>query len=192
VKHTALCGLFALACSAHAQSIYYDTFNENDQASLFDCCNTLNVSGKDSPPGRGAVAIPFHYDGGPTQLVEIDVALSDLNGDQSGDRFRLEVMQGGDDLPGVTRHKFLLVSPPAGGQCCRFISQEVHGVHMKYRHRASDVWWVAILPVGPAVFGGWNLNTMGASGPYAIQRGPEVWEHAEGPLPAIRVFVQNK
>jgi hypothetical protein len=191
MKHTALCGLLALACSAHGQTVAFDTFNEDDPANLFDCCNTLLISGKSSPPGRGAVAIPV-YSGGPTQLVEIDVALSDENGDASGDRFRVEVMTGDSLLPWGPIDKFTLISPPAGGQCCRFVSEEVKGVHLRRRNGEGLVYWIAILPVGPAVFGGWNLNTIGRQGSYAIQVGPSSWLPMEGTLPAIRVFTQNR
>jgi hypothetical protein len=182
-KSCALAAVVLLAVSAHAQTILYDTFNEADQGDLFDCCRSLLVSGKKAPPGRGAVAVPFTPDGN-ARITEVDVALSDINGDGSGDRMRVEVAGNALGLPGRVKHSFLVTSPPPAGQCCRFISEEAKGIPIK----AGGHYWIAIKPVGANTFGGWNLNTVGASGPYAIQIGAGGWTMTEGSLTAVRII----
>jgi hypothetical protein len=179
------CAVAALiAGSAHAQTVIYDTFNADEQ-NLFDCCNVLPITNKKSEVGvRSAIAIPFtaEADG---KITGIDVALSDF-GTPGVNRMKIEVVGSAHGLPGREKHHFIVREVPAGGQCCTFIAETATGIPIK----AGGHYWILVKGVGD-INGGWNLNTTGASGPYAKEAlADDGWTMTEGPLPAVRITVR--
>jgi hypothetical protein len=168
----------AFAGAAQAQTVVYDTFNEADQANLFDCCNALTIAGvhrKDAP--RSSVAIPFTPEAF-AKITEVDVALS-------GGTLKVEIAGSTMGLPGRVK-KSWAVDAPAAGQCCTYIAKlPGNPVHAG----AGGQYWIVLKAVHYDL-GGWNLNTIGASGPYAVRGDDGVWTMTEGPLPAVRVIAK--
>lgn len=172
--------LVALSTTAGAQTVIYDTFNEDDQANLFDCCNTLAL------PGRLAwVAVPFTAPAN-GRVIEIDLPLS-----SSGmtTRFDVRLMGSSNGLPGRLKRKLNAEEVPPGGQCCSFVVVDVPQKSARGRIHGGDIYWIEVN--ANTVPGGWNLNTLGLSGPYATTKGKHgAWQAAQGALPAIRVIGQ--
>jgi hypothetical protein len=176
--------LLSLAGTAGAQTVIYDTFNEADQANLFDCCNVLPVTTKHSSAHqRAAVAVPF-TPAAKGHITEVDVAVSDLDG--TGDRMKVHIMGSSEGLPGQVKHVFLIQPVPPGGQCCAFVALSASGVPVT----AGGHYWIELEAVDH-LNSGWNLNTAGLSGPYAIEgREGKGWSMTEGPVPAVRVIAK--
>lgn len=172
----------AAALAAHAQTTIYDTFN-TDEANLFDCCNVVSThTGHTNPDGqRQYLAIPF-VPPVDARITEIDLGLSSFS-DTGGDGAWIQVMGSTAGFPGRIKHMFYLVAAPAGGQCCTFVSETATGIPVK----AGGRYWIEVKPVGLADMG-WNLNTIGATGAYAVK--DKAWTMTDGttPLPAVRII----
>jgi hypothetical protein len=180
MKQALLTAFLALAGTASAQdAILYDTFNENDQANLFDCCNTLPVAG-----GRGLgllrkVGMDITVET-KTKIREIDIPISYFSGRNV---FVLRIT--GPHMPKPAKMFGFYNSLP-GGQCCVFAATEgafsvVPGTY--------ELTLGALVGTKPPLDGGWNLNTAGTTGDYFIidQDG----KHAQnGILPALRILTR--
>lgn len=178
---SALVALMALAGSAHAQTVIYDTFNENDQADLFDCCHGLAVQG----PGTGSeqyVAIPFTPpDDG--RLSSVDLALAHQSGSPKTLIFGVYADKNG-------RPKDMLleaaVTPPRHfDQCCRFVS--VSGQELALI--GGRQYWI-VMEARKSAVGEWNDNAYGAMGGVASRtEGSGGWQVTDATLPAARIWL---
>lgn len=180
MRLAAIAAALAFAGAANAQTVIYDTFNEDDQANLFDPVNTVPISA-----GRkvGTKDTPWIYFTVPTKthITEIDVALSYASG---ADQFEVEVI-GQHSI----KHRFVLRDVPAGGQCCTFQAMTAPGIpvvpgieyalHVRAQHDAV---------------GGWNLNSAGVLGTYYVFHGHGKHNHTDefddSPMPAVRIIAQ--
>jgi len=186
MRNTLIVGaLIALAGAAQAQTVIYDTFNEADQANLFDCCSYVPINSATSQAGTLAIAaVPFiaAADG---KIGEVDVALSAID-DSFNAGVEVQVMNG-EVTPSMRKQRFYNASLPAFGQCCAFVSDLADkGVKIKAGHR----YWIMVKALGN-VEAAWNVNSMALSGPYAVKVGAaRNWTITEGPLPAVRVITK--
>jgi hypothetical protein len=166
---------------ASADTVLYDTFNEADQANLFDCCNSLPIVGNHAGADRASVAVPFTPEAF-AKITEVDVAMS-----TAGPQFPLsiEIAGSSNGLPGTVK-KFWNRTPLAAGQCCEFVvarpGQAVHAA-------AGGHYWI-ILEGKKHALAGWNLNSAGLFGPYAVKGEDGIWTMTEGPLPAVRILTK--
>lgn len=179
----ALLAIFVLG-SAQAQTVVYDTFNEADQANLFDCCNMLPIVGAHiKRVDKAVVAVPF-TPAAFAKITEVDAALS-RNDIGARDDLKIEIAGSSMGMPGKVKWQLTRV-PPAGGQCCEYVvarpSQAVHAA-------PGGNYWIVLKAKGDSA-GGWNLNSAGLSGPYAVQGEDNVWTMTEGPLPAVRIIAK--
>lgn len=165
------------AAAAQAQTVIYDTFNENDQANLFDCCNATPIQGRIDGSKKSEAYITFTpaADG---RITEIDIPLGYTSG----------VNEVWVELYGVNKglkHSFRAMNLPGPGQCCAFQALEAKGIlvqgGMPYRLRVD--------PRRFAIVGSWNLNTAGITGSYMVRDGDSKdWREVDGTLPAIRIL----
>jgi hypothetical protein len=163
--------------AAFADTAIYDTFNEGDQANLFDCCNVVPVDGANAVEPQ-SVAVPFVPEVF-AKIRELDVALSAFDGNQ----MIVSITGSSMGLPGRVKKSFPRAAP-AGGQCCAYIAMlPAQAVHAE----AGGQYWI-VVEGKKAAKGGWNLNSAGLSGPYAVKGADGVWTMTEGPLPAVRVI----
>lgn len=177
----ALAGLLVMGAS-NAQTVIYDTFNENQQEALFDCCNVAAISTRHSDLGkRNTVAVPF-TPSADARITEIDLALSYFSGQDANLFVIVDGSSGG--LPGREKHMFHLSGIPAEGQCCAFQAVGVKGIPVK----AGGTYWVEVKANRDSYYG-WNLNTLQAQGAFAIM-GADGWMMTEGPLPAVRIIAR--
>lgn len=160
---------------ASAQTVFFNTFSDDDEA-LFDCCNTVNAMGPEAGP-RTLVAVPF-VPVAAGHVTEIDIPLSTVSGIGNA----LVFLKGSrDHIPGRKKHEFNLQNVPAGGQCCVFSSLSAKGVPVM----AGGVYWVEIKARAANVIG-WNLNSIGAQGIYDVAPAG-AWTPINGTLPALRI-----
>lgn len=178
----------AFACGAMGQTVIYDTLNEDDQSILFDCCNTVPIVVR-PVKDRAYVAVPFT----PTvrgRISEVDVALSNFGNPAAAPQ--IEIYGSANGLPGdeKEKHHFTIRGVPQGGQCCQFMFGA--GAHVLVQ--AGDQYWIVVQDTSrgtPNNFsGGWNLNTLGLQGPYAIRSAHQDWQWTSGTLPAVRIFAR--
>lgn len=166
--------LLAVGTAASAQTVLYDTFNEADQANLFDCCNALTIGslhGHDMARVKLPFTVPVK-----THIIEIDIPVSFVDGRRNGASINI----GGDH---GHKHTFDLNGLDAGGQCCAFRAVEANvavapGGHytlqLKANMRSIDTW---------------NLNSAGITGTYEVSNdNGETWTPVEGILPAVRII----
>jgi hypothetical protein len=178
------CAVAALiAGSAHAQTVIYDTFNADEQ-NLFDCCNVLDLHGKPAAP---KFAVPFSPEAD-ARVIGVDVALSFFSGPLP--RFDVRLYGSQDGLPGRVKHHFQARDIPAGGQCCQYVTIRLRDAANGIVVKAGGHYWIEVNAESTDT-GGWNLNSLGMSGPYATQIGSKgEWTMTEGPLPAVRVIAK--
>jgi hypothetical protein len=148
----------AFAGAAQAQTVVYDTFNEADQANLFDCCNVLSLVGAHvKDVDKVAYAIPFSPEAY-AKITEVDVALS---GNTEGVDREIGISITGSTmgLPGKVKKMWtrMALSP---GQCCEYVAVTSG---QATQAAAGGHYWIEIHAKSGSM-GGWNLNTIGASG----------------------------
>jgi hypothetical protein len=167
--------LLAVGTAASGQTVLYDTFNEADQANLFDCCNALSFGGPHAHE-RVLIAIPFTVPV-KSHIIEIDIPLSHVD----GDRTNVSVALSGDHGHKKTFHVTGLVP---GGQCCTFVAIDGEGVavapggHYRLKLRAAQ-----------QATDAWNLNSAGIIGSYQTSNdNGATWTPVEGTLPAVRII----
>lgn len=164
--------------TAYAQADLYSTFN-NDEAKLFDCCNSLPIVGPRHDNAKKSIAIPFTLQAD-ARITEVDIAASWMSG--QGNKVLVRLVGSVEGNPGRIKHKFVVGGIPKGGQCCVFETMTAHGVPVK----AGGVYWIEI-GVEPGDVAGWNLNSLGIEGAYKTWDGV-AWNDAQGPLPAVRLL----
>jgi hypothetical protein len=176
----------ACASTAHAQTILYDTFNEADQANLFDTGNVATAWARNGMGDgtRAYLAVPFvpPVDG---RITEVDLPLYTIT-DPGNDGLWIEVKGSSLTLPGRLKHEYYLQGAPAAGEpCCTFVSEVATGIPVHAGHQ----YWVEVKPLGHAQIG-WALNTLGLAGAYAVK--DKDWTRTDGTtlLPAMRVIGQ--
>lgn len=173
--------LIAAAGAANAQTVIYDTFNENDQANLFDCCNALTIRG--TTAGHPKAAVQFWFTPQTTgRITEIDIPLSYTSGDPN----EIEILFIG--FPKGVKHTFRARNLPAPGQCCAFQALEAKGVPFQGGHQYR----IMVEAKGRVdTLGGWNLNSAGIVGDYSItDSGNGKWRDVNDVMPAIRIIEQ--
>lgn len=168
-----LCALaLAGGASANAQTVLYDTFNEDDQSILYDCCNFAQINSL-RPNVPVKVQVPFTVPV-KTHVVEIDLPL-----------FRTTEFGGMKVLfVGVhgIKHEFYATSFDEAGACCAFVAIGAKGVAV-----APGVQYSLLIHGVNRMQGGWNLNTVGATGDYT-QWDADGQHDVNGPLPAMRII----
>ena len=181
-KHLAAALLLAVVSSARSETAIYDNFNDDDPAHLFDCCATLALQGS-----RQHVAIPFtpQVHG---RVIGFDIALSLDSGRFTYFNVRLWDSDA-SGLPGQWLHSYEAHDVPPGGQCCAYEKVRVRIGSPGEPVRPGRTYWIEVFPQDSNV-GGWNLNTLGISGPYVTLDKPGSWTPANGILPAVRVIVK--
>jgi hypothetical protein len=179
--------LLALAGAAHSQTVIFDTFNEGAPENLYDSTNYVPVNSATGQTGTLAIAaIPFtaHADG---KISEVDVALSAVN-DPFGVGVQVQVMNSAGAYPFERKARFYNPNLQDLGQCCAFVA-DVPGKGVKIKQ--GKTYWIMVKSLGNADVG-WNVNSMGLQGPYAVKVGASRnWALTEGPLPAVRVITQE-
>jgi hypothetical protein len=170
----------ALAAASASSTEVYSTFNTDEQ-NLFDCCNYLTIAHQTPDQDRAAVAIPFTPEAY-AKITEVDVAVS---GTDVHDLMKISINGSEAGLPGREK-KAWSRTPPMGGQCCTFVAL-TDGKPVAAA--AGGHYWI-IVKGRKATNGGWNLNTTGSSGPYAVMGADGVWAMTEGPLPAVRIIAK--
>jgi len=171
----------ALFGSAQAQTVVYDTFNEAQPEILFDCCNALTITGPHTEAKRNAVAVPFTPEAF-SKIREVDIALSTF---APVSKLKISINGSENGLPGREK-KAWSRNPSPAGQCCQYVVATVgQAVHAA----AGGHYWIIVEGQDDAQ-GGWNLNSMGTSGPYAVRQKDGAWTMTEGPLPAVRIIAK--
>lgn len=166
--------LVATAGAAQAHTILYDTFNEADQADLFDCCSSVPIGGLKALRTHTSAAVPFTVTV-KIKIVEIDIPLFHTQGDFDDMKLVIVGEHG-------NKHSFQITGLDSAGQCCAFKTVTARGVAV-----APGVNYSIFVHGIMRTLGGWNLNTAGASGSYTTwdQNG----EHQQnGTLPAMRIM----
>lgn len=167
--------LALVSSAAGAQTVLYDTFNEGDQANLFDCCSAAAVGGL-GPQGRALVSVPFTAPV-KTHIVEIDLPLSHTDGDANMMQIVI-VGEHGD------KHSFRVSRLDDPGQCCAFKAAEAKGVAV-----APGVNYSILVHGVKRTLGAWNLNSAGADGSYSVSNDSgATWTQVDGALPALRII----
>jgi hypothetical protein len=168
--------LLALAGTSSAQdAILYDTFNENDPANLFDCCNSLPIAGRHAGV-YSSVGLTFTVPA-KTKIREFDIPLSWMSG-----RSKFIVKVSG---PHINHHwEYLFTDVPPGGQCCVFMMTTGAIPVVAGTYTLRVVAWGA-----GSLIGGWNLNTAGATGDY-ITWDQDGKHEQNGVLPALRILTR--
>jgi hypothetical protein len=185
MKTFMLACLLSIAGTAGAQTTLYDTFNEADQADLFDCCNALPITAKDTGV-TSTVAIPFVPTGAAhiINLQEVDVALSYTSGKVNKMTVEIDGPTDPNGHPHRIKTKLSATAILPGGQCCVFQALPANGLHLK----SGSTYWVVVSTKGDTV-GGWNLNSAGLKGLYQTWNGKR-WSPVKGPLPAVRLIAE--
>jgi hypothetical protein len=179
----AFMGALALCASAQAQTVVYDTFNEADQQNLFDCCNSLAITAHRVDMDKVSVAIPF-TPAAFAKIIEVDLPLVSRDITKWA-YMRVEIAGSTNGLPGKAKKVWHRLASPVQ-QCCEYLAfrpgQAIHA-------EPVGQYWV-IVGAQHHDQGGWDLNTAGYSGPYAVQGEDGVWTMTEGPLPAVRIIAK--
>jgi hypothetical protein len=171
--------LAAMAIPGYAETVVFDTFNEADPTTLFDCCNALPIVGSHNDTGRQAIAVPFSPEVF-SKIHEVDVAISG-----PGNDVKISIAGSTMGLPGKLK-KTWVRDGYTFGQCCQFAAmtsgQTTHAA-------GGGHYWIVIEGQSRSI-AGWNLNSAGLSGAYAVRGDDMVWTMTEGPLPAVRVIAR--
>jgi hypothetical protein len=158
----------------------------DDAAHLYDCCNYVSVNSKTGQIGSLAkAAIPFTApaDG---VISAIDIPLLAIDGPDIG--VYIQVMSSAGNVPFERKGERFLQSDLSDlGECCRYFHETPQrGIKVK----AGKTYWIMV-KAHDRVDGGWNVNSIGLSGQYAVQVGREgTWTLTEGPLPAVRIIAK--
>jgi hypothetical protein len=184
----ALASLLALAGTANAQTALYDTFNEAEQSNLFDCCNYAVFYGSKVEGRVQDLAVPFtpQADG---WITEIDFAFDEL---RSGGRLAMSLRRDAAGLPGETMHSWIRAKSAQTDTCCAYRDlwggNRSKSIYLPVQ--AGSTYWFVLRRRGGGE-GGWNFNSIGASGPYAIYANG-AWSMTEGQLPAVRLYWRTR
>jgi hypothetical protein len=167
MKQAIITASLALAGTAGAQTIIYDTFNENDQADLFDCCAYMSINPKTN------IEVPF-IAAVSGRVSEIDLALFHVAG--TGDDAKVFI-RGAD---GKLLHRFVLTGLGSEDQCCQFATVEADGPLLE----GGQTYTLEVHGTLESK-SGWNSNTAGISGVF-YRNGKQ----GNGTLPAVRIIAK--
>lgn len=156
------------------------TFN-SDTANLYDCCQGWTISSEDSIVGaRQDVAMPF-TPGKNYAVKKITVGVGYVAG-TNGVYVSLNADNGG--VPGAVIKKGNPTGLPTFGTCCATVSIGGGGAPVT----AGTQYWVVVKTTKkqPDTWDAWNINNIGASGPFAFNTGSG-WQTTSGTLGAFSV-----
>jgi hypothetical protein len=177
--------LLTLGTSAYADTLIYDTFNEQDPAHLFDCCNALRLTTRHTDEGVRRYAIPFTAPK-TGHIQEVDVAAFEES--PHSEVLGVAIRVDSDGLPGETLQHWKTDSPPPG-HCCFFV--KLHSPKPGAQVIEGKVYWLEVKTIGHHEAGEWNFNSLGLSGDYATLGPDMMWQLTSGPLPAARIYLKR-
>jgi hypothetical protein len=158
----------------------YSTFNK-DRDNLYDCCVGWTLSSTDSIVGaQQFVGMPFT----PTQnfsLRKVQLGLSYVTG---ANALYVSLRADAGGVPGDIINRFKVAGAPSAGSCCEVVTGTNKGIPLT----AGTTYWL-VVKVKADTWGAWNLNNIGASGPFAFNQGEGThWRTTSDVLGAFRVL----
>lgn len=164
------------AQKAESLNEVFSTFGTDSEA-LYDCCSGWSLNGKATGEMQ-YIAVAF-TPAADANIRKIIVGMGYFGGTPSVS-ISLRADKGG--VPGEELGHFKATDLVEFGNCCETEAGRLKGIPVT----AGTQYWVAAKPAAD-LSGGWNWNTVGASGTFA-GRHEDGWYATSGTLPAIRIL----